>query len=488
MVDPAGKTARLVSALKKRKVLVVLGVLLIGAAVFWLWRSQAAKNETYLAESVVKGDVVNAITASGTVEAENTVPLIFKNSAVIKGIYVKEGQRVKKGDLLAEQDDSDLTAQYEQQLANLKSAEIKLSLARNGARPEEVRQAEENVNIAAVSYEQARVNFERYRVLAGQGVVSQSDKEKVENEYKLSEAKLNQAREQLNILKAGSRPEDIALAEVQVDVARAQLKTSRNNLDSARMVAPDDGYIGQIGAVVGQRTNGAGSASSSEDGFITLISDRLRVRTQVNEADIGRAAVGQKAVFTVNSFPDRKFRGSVESISPKAITVSNVQLYEVIIVLEQQETSLKVGMPANVTIVVEQKAGVTLLPKIAVSFATKNAAKFMEAQAPDGSRAGSGRAAAGGERAGSSGQGTGLRDSRPEGGAKVVPVLVMENGKPVLRRVQVGISDNTNYEVTGGLKEGEQVVIGSATQPGSTARPGSGQQALPFGGAPRIRN
>ncbi|MCL6636222.1 MAG: HlyD family efflux transporter periplasmic adaptor subunit, partial [Peptococcaceae bacterium] len=371
----AGKLFQSVSVLKNRKVLFIAAAILLGLVIFLAWNRGAAKGGTNLTQDIIRGDVVNAITASGAVEAENSVPLIFKSSAVIKAIYVKEGQRVKKGDLLAEQDDTDLRAQYQQQLANLKSAEAKLALARAGNREEDIRQSEENVNIARLSYEDAKENFERYVKLFEQGAVSKVDRDKAESDYKLAEAKYLQAQAQLQAQKAGSRPEEILSAEAGVESARAQVQIARNNLESAKLFAPADGVIGVVSAVVGQRTSGAGSSSSSEDGFITLISDRLRVRAQVNEADIGRAAVGQKAYFTVNSFPGRRFTGVVESISPKAVTVSNVQLYDVIIALDQQDAPLKVGMPASVTIVVDQKEGVLLLPKTAVSYAVQEAQK-----------------------------------------------------------------------------------------------------------------
>ncbi|MCL6610592.1 MAG: efflux RND transporter periplasmic adaptor subunit [Peptococcaceae bacterium] len=497
-----GRALKLVSTLKERRVLITLAVLLAALAVFLVWNGRAAKAESYLTQDIVKGDVVDTINASGTVEAENSVPLVFKNSAVIKAIYVREGQRVKKGDLLAEQDDSDLRVQYQQQLANLKAAEAKLALARAGARQEEVRQAEENVNIAGITCAQAKSNYERYSALFSQGAVSKTDLEKAENDYRLAEAKYNQAREQLNALKAGNRPEDIMAAEAQAESARAQLQSAENNLNAARLTAPNDGVIGLVSAVVGQRTSGVGNSSSSEDGFITLISDRLRVRAQVNEADIGRAAVGQKAFFTVNSYPGRRFEGVVESISPKAVTVSNVQLYDVIISLDRQEDALKVGMPANVSIIVDQKAGVTLLPKIAASYAAQEAQKFSGQQVRSGSQGGSGtgeqnNAGRGGAQGGSGGEEQGgVRRQGSGGGSaagdgrKKVPVLVMESGKPVLRMVQVGISDNTSYEVVDGLKEGDKVVIGNTAQSasGTTGRQGAGSQPLPVGGGIRVIN
>ena len=498
----AVKANFLLSLQKNKKLVLALLLVAVGVVAFLAWNRGTAKGGSNLTQEVARGDVVNSITASGAVEAENSVPLVFKSSAVIKAIYVKEGQKVKKGDLLAEQDDTDLRAQHQQQLASLKSAEARLALARAGARAEDIRQTEETVNIARISYEQAKAGFDRYSALFEQGALSKVDRDKYESDFRLAEAKYLQAREQLKAQQAGSRPEDILVAESQVESARAQVQIAQNNLDAARLTAPADGVIGLVGAVVGQRTSGVGNASSSEDGFITLISDRLRVRAQVNEADIGRAVVGQKASFTVNSFPGRRFAGVLESISPKAVTVANVQLYEVIIALERQDLPLRVGMPANVSIVVDQRQDAVLLPKIAVSYALqesqKNSAQPGTLVQTNTSGQSGAPAQQGGAEAprqpGQAGQGGARRQASGGGqaapaqadGVIQVPVLVMEGGKPAQRTVQVGISDNTNYEVIGGLKEGDQVVIGNtaATQTRSTANPAANRNT-PMGNVTR---
>ncbi|MFZ5597930.1 MAG: HlyD family secretion protein [Bacillota bacterium] len=459
-VPGSGLKTGIIPLLKGRRLLFCAAALLIIVAAVFLIRGRTDSAGSYLTEPVARGDVIDAITASGTVEAETSVPLTFKNQGVIKAIYVKEGQTVTKGQLLAEQDDSDLKTQYNQQMANLKSAEAKLALARAGATKEDIAQAEENVNLARINLEQAKSDFDRNDELFKSGALSGADRDKYENDYKLAEVKLRQAQAQLDALKAGSRPEDILAAEAQVEAARAQVEAAGNNLDSARLVSPADGVIGLVSAVVGQRTNG-GNSNNSADGFITLISTGLKVEAMVNEADVGKAAVGQKATFTVNSYPGREFLGTVESISPKAETVSNVQLYRVVIALDKQEPDLKVGMPANVNIIINQRENVVTVPKTAVTYAARNMAGQTGSTASgDGSSAGNrmeNRQGTGGWKPeqGSRSGATGERD---------VAVFVMENGKRVLRQIKVGIDDSTNYEVIEGLKEGELLVIGDSSQ------------------------
>lgn len=102
-------------ALKNKKILIALAVILTGLIILLVWGSGLGNKGAYLTQDITKGDVINIITANGTIEDENSLPLGFKNSAALKSIYVKEGQQVKKGDILAEQEESDAKAQYQQQ-------------------------------------------------------------------------------------------------------------------------------------------------------------------------------------------------------------------------------------------------------------------------------------------------------------------------------------------------------------------------------------
>lgn len=359
-------------------------------------------------------------------------------------------------------------------MANLKAAEARLALTKAGAREEDVRQAEENVLVARLSKEQSKSNYDRYAILFDQGAISAADKEKAEYDYKIAESKYNQVQEQLKIIYSGSRLEDIMVNESQVESAKAQLQLAKNNLDATKLTAPIDGVIGQISAVVGQRT--------SDSGLITLISNRIQIRAQVNEADIGRASVGQQSFFSVNSFPNRKFTGVVESISPKAVTVANVQLYEVIISLDQQDTALKVGMPANVSIIIDQKTDVILLPKIAVSYAFQEAQKISGQQGWTGTQGMGGSEIVRGSNRREVSDGSEITRDR----GRQVSVLVMKNGKPIFEQVQVGISDNTNYEVLENLTVGEQVIIGSTATSAANNRQNTGGSTIPFGNSTRV--
>ncbi|NPV29063.1 MAG: HlyD family efflux transporter periplasmic adaptor subunit [Firmicutes bacterium] len=462
-----------------------LAVLVVGAG-YWWWRGRQGQ-VNYITMPVRQGSIVNAVKATGTIEAVKSVGLNFKTGGVIKEIYVKPGDRVKEGQLLACLDTSDLEAQVVQARANLKAAEAKLRLLEAGPLETEIAQAEANVAQAQVAYKSAEEALKRDQALFEVGALAQADLDNSLANRDTAAAKLRQAQAALEALKSGNRPEDIAAAQAQVDAARAQLMLAQNDLDSARLRAPFDGVIAAVRGETGQRTSGGGSESSdSSTGLITLITTGLQLRAQVNEADISQVKVGQKATFTVNAFPERTFNGEVAWISPEATTVSNVQLYDVVVSLADPGGLLKAGMSASVNIIVAQKDNVITVPRAAVSFA----ASYRAASAGNatGGKTPGGGSADGARTAGGRQTGTGMLT--PGEGRKGEPgqaandgsraaVLVMEEGRPVVRRIVTGLSDESNIEVKSGLKVGEEVIIGASTPGKSAASSSTSSSPMP---------
>ncbi|MCL6634429.1 MAG: efflux RND transporter periplasmic adaptor subunit [Peptococcaceae bacterium] len=452
--------------LKKKKLLIgaAVTVAVLAGGYFFLSGSKSASGD-YLTDTVKRSTITSTISASGMIEPVSTVSLSFKNSEVIKGIYVKVGDHVTTGQVLAEQDSDNLAAQVSQASAGLKSAVSKLDLARSGARQEDIEQARANVEVARAAYDLAKSSLDRYQKLYQEGAVSKADLDKAGADCANAEGKLKQAQESLKALEAGNRPEDIAAAEAQVESSRAQLQMAQNDLAGARLVCPIDGIVSAINGAVGQRAT-ANNNNTSGGGFITVISEALQVRAQVNEADIGRVQAGQKAEFTVNSFPNKTFTGRVNSISPQAYTVSNVQVYDIMIQPDEKFTELKAGMPANVNIIVDRREQALVIPKGAVTYAVS----YLNKMNQTGSRRQEGT---GEQRSGGS--------SRSDDQGQQATVLVLgRSGNPAPRRVVLGLSDLRSVEVVKGLEEGETVVVGSLNQPASGSQSSqSGQGANP---------
>ncbi|BAF58218.1 membrane-fusion protein [Pelotomaculum thermopropionicum SI] len=446
----------------------------------------------YITGTVKKGTVTTAISATGTVEPVSTVSLSFENAEIIKKIYVKEGDHVTAGQLLAEQESDNLEAQVIQSSASLKGALAKLELLKNGSTAEEIAQAEANVVMAQAAYDLTKTNLERYQALFQEGAVSRADLDSASNEYVNAEAKLKQAQESLKALLNGNRREDIEAQAAQVESSRAQLQIAQKALAGTKLFSPINGVVSEVNGGEGQRAAANNNSTSSGTGFIVVISDALQVRAQVNEADIGRLETGQKAEITVNAFPNKTFTGRVGSISPQATTVSNVQVYDTVIELDENQQGLKAGMPANVNIIVERREDVLTVARGAVTYAANylnNAGQGTAAKTASPEGGNSNRTSVSGAD-GNSSSGIGAAGLAKENARKQQAVVLVldKSGRPAPRQVVLGLSDLKNYEVIEGLNEGDVVIIGGSgtAVSGSASNNSSGSGGGPplMGGPP----
>lgn len=479
---------------RKKIIIGMAAIFVLVVAGFYFLAGTRKASGNYLTSTVKKSTITSSIPASGVVEPVKTVSLGFENAEVIKKIYVKVGDRVTAGQLLAEQDTASLEAQVIQASANLKEATANLELLKEGSRPEEVARAEADVKMARASYDLAKSKLERYKQFFNEGYISQADLDQIISDFTTAEAKLKQAEESLKLLQAGNRPEDIAAAAARVESCRAQLQMARKDLAEAKLFSPIDGIVSEVNGSEGQRA-AANNNNTSGGGFITIISEALQVRAQVNEADIGRLKVGQKAEFTVNSFPNKTFTGRVSSISPQAYTESNVQLYDAVIQLDKNQDGLMAGMPANVNIIVDRHENVLTVPKSAVTYAVSYLNKMRQGGAPGqrpsgsdsggGHTGGAGAGGAGSARGGGNETGTSGAARANEQGQQALVLVLDNSGKPSPRRVVLGLADLTSYEVLEGLEEGDLVVIGSLDQEtGSTSSRGGSMPFMPGGMPP----
>lgn len=472
----------------KRKKIIFGTVVLVIAGVggyYLLWGAEKTGDQ-YITGTVKKGTVANTIPATGTIEPVNTVSLSYENAEIIKKLYVKVGDHVTVGQLLAEQEEDNLQAQMIQSSASLKSSVAKLELLENGATEEDIAQAQVSVDTARAAYEQAKSNLERNQTLFEAGVISQADLDTVKSSYTSAEGSLKQAEVSLKSLLAGNRPEDIAAAGATVESSSAQLKIAEKALAGTQMTSPINGIVSEINGSEGQRATANNNTTSSGSGFITLISEALQVEAQVNEADIGSLEAGQAAELTVNSFPNKIFTGKVSSISPVATTVSNVQVYDTVIQLDENQPGLKAGMPATITIIVDRRENTLTIPKGAVTYAAKNNSMAQDAAArqagpEDGRNSGSADGPASGpESDAGAGRGRGGATETPDSAEdnaqrQQAAVFVLDKtGKPVPRQVVLGLADLSNYEVLEGLTEGETVIVGVSGAAGTSAATSGG--------------
>jgi multidrug efflux pump subunit AcrA (membrane-fusion protein) len=310
-----------------------------------------------------------------------------------------------------EQDD--LRAAVEKAKADLAAAEAKLATIRNGARTQEIQAAEAAVRQAEANRLLAQVNLDRYRALYQDGGIALQTVDTAARDYDVTVAQVRTAREQLSLTREKYTVEDLQYAEAQVLQARAALRIAEANLGYATITAPMGGVVASVSTQQGETVT-SGSAAAQAPTFVTIIDlNRLQVDAYVDETDIGKVHVSQDAVFAVDAFPDREFRGKVTAIYPKALIQQNVVDYDVVITIDNREGLLRPDMTTNTTITVAKREKVLVIPNQAV---------------------------------------------RREDGDRVV--FVQEGDRLVRRPVKTGWKDKTYTEVLSGLKDGERVAVG----------------------------
>ncbi len=429
---------------------IILGIifLLLLALGGWFWQRKSAMGEgDFISVPTAAGNLVATISASGMIEPVQSLNLSFKNPGTVIVVAVEQGQEVKKGQLLLAQDDRDQQAQVVSARANLRNAQARLEELVNGNRPEDIASARAEEAGGRVAKDTASTQLERVKALHEQGAATQKELDDAQNNYASVLARWEQAKSRLKLMEEGTRPEQIEQAKAAVNTAEVQLALAENNLEAMRLSAPFNGIVAEVNATVGQRVTGVtvSGTDNSARPLLSVVSQKLRARAQVNEADIGQVAPGQQATFVVNAFPERKFSARATAVAPQAITVNNIQFYDVILEIVGNPAGLKAGMPCNLEIVKANRDNVLTVPRQALSFA-RSYATAQNLQLPTGSRS----------------------RSMVNRGA----VLVLKNGRVELRPIELGISSNEMVEVAAGLAQGEQVVTGqkNALTGGSAAR------------------
>lgn len=319
---------------KMKNILTAIVVIaILGFAAFMLFKDKDTPPE-FRTEKVSRGDIIETVTASGTVNPVTTVLVGTQVSGTIKNIYADFNSSVKKGQLIAQIDPSKFEAEMEQAKANLLSAKANLEKA------------------DAELFDAVR-KMERNRKLFGENLISKNDLDTSETNYETAKAQIN-------------------VSKAEILQAEAQLKVTNTNLIYTRILSPVDGIVVSRNVDVGQTV----AASFQTPTLFTIAQDltRMQIDTNVDEADIGKVKDGQDVEFTVDSYPDITFKGNVSQIRNAPITVQNVVTYDVVIKVDNPAGAnglsplLKPGMTANVTIILSVKKDVLMIPNAALRF------------------------------------------------------------------------------------------------------------------------
>ncbi len=319
-------------------------ILIVLAGGFWWWRHH--RQPTHAGQLVLYGNV-----------DLREVNLAFNGSQRIASIYVEEGDRVTSGQLLAELETQRLEDAFKQAEAlALQQGEV-LKRLEAGSRIEEIRQAEANANKARVDADNAQLLWERTRELLRDHAVSQQKADDTEAAAKAAIATWKAAQQAWELALAGSRIEDIEAGRAALKAAQANLALRRQELKDARLYAPADG-------IIRDRILEPGTMVTPQNPVLILaLTNPLWVRAYVSEPDLGKLRLGMKATITTDSYPGKLYDGWVGFISPTAEftpkTVETTELrtrlvYQVRVFVRQGENELRLGMPATVTIDIEQ--------------------------------------------------------------------------------------------------------------------------------------
>ena len=301
--------------MNKKKTLVIVAVAAIAALAVWLL-SGGKKEEkiTFDTAAVAPANIMNSITATGTIEPVTSVTVGTQVSGIVSKLFVDYNSVVKKGQVIAELDKTNLMSQ-------LNTAKTQLATAQS-----------------QLNYQTA--NYKRYKTLFEKGLVAADDFDNAKLSY-------TQAKEQV--------------ASAKEEVQRAQ-----TNLGYATITSPIDGVVLSKSVEEGQTV----AASFSTPELFTIAQDltNMQVVADVDEADIGDVKEGKRVTFTVDAYPDDTFEGEVKQVRQEATTTNNVVTYEVVISAPNADLKLKPGLTANVTIYTAERKGVLSVPSKALRF------------------------------------------------------------------------------------------------------------------------
>ena len=248
------------------------------------------------------------IAAPGRVEAvSEEVRVSSELSGRLKSVNVEEGDRVRRGQVLAELENADYRARVATAEAELAQREAEMRRTVNGSRMEERREAEAAKQASKAVLENARNEAERRRGLAERAVISRDEADRYERAYRVAQAEFEQTSEHFALVDAQAREEDRSKAEANVSEARARLSEARAIFEKSFIRAPMDGVI-----LRKLRHTGESVSTQFDSPVMTMADDSvLRVRLDVDETDVAKLEVGQRAYVTAEAYGGRKFEGRV---------------------------------------------------------------------------------------------------------------------------------------------------------------------------------
>ncbi len=405
---------------KLLRYLIIIAVLFIILAVIGKKAGWFGKSTVYdvATEKVTKRNITEFITANGKIKPETEVKISPDVSGEIVELYVRDGDKVRKGQLLLKIKPDTYISIRDRAAAAVDAA--KANLANSGAQLEQVK----------VQFEQASLAYNRNKKLWEQGVISEAEWETAKSNFDIASANVKGAEQ------------TVLAAEHSIKSAEASLKEANENLIKTSVYAPMDGTISMLNVEKGERVVGTELMTGTE---MLRIADlnKMEVLVEVNENDIVRVSESDTAIIELDAYMDKKFRGIVTEIANSAkisgISTDQITSFEVKILLladsykdlieKGNKIPFRPGMSASADIQTEKKFDVLSLPIQAVTTRTDTISKSDTAIIDN-------------------------KNTEPE-----EVVFVYEGGQVKQTKVVTGIQDNNFIEITEGLKEDDEVVV-----------------------------
>ncbi len=409
-----------------RKSLWAVVAMVLGALGLYAWQlgNQRSAAPIYVTEPATRGNLTLIVTANGTLQPTRSVNIGSELSGTVQRVLVDINDQVKKGQVLVELDTSKLQDQVTRSRATLAAANARLAQTK-----------------ATVNETRGNLNrLEEVARLSGGKVPSKAELATAQATFERSLA-------------------DELSAEASVTETRAALATDETNLSKASIRSP-------INGVVLTRTVDPGNAVAASLQAVTLFTiaedlSQLRLLVNVDEADVGRVKVGQKASFTVSAWPSRQYPANITRVAYGSTITDNVVTYVTQLDVHNTDLSLRPGMTATSSIIATERRDVLLVPNIALRFvpsqsgvngAAKSGGGILASMMPRMPRTGARKAA-----------GT---------GAPAKQVWVLRDGAPVAVNVTQGISDGRMTEITGGdLQDGMPVITDQRSAESTSVKP-----------------
>ncbi|HEY3290028.1 MAG TPA: efflux RND transporter periplasmic adaptor subunit [Anaerolineae bacterium] len=367
----------------------------------------AANVATQRTATIMRGTLTSSVNATGNIQPEATVRLSFNQPGTVAQVLAQTSDVVKQGDVLALLDTTDLELSIAQARAALESATAAYNRTLEGPRQADIDAAQAALNAAYANYskvqagpqsddysditaglqnaeavlKQAQMAYDQAQRVNPAGIngsPAAAALEQATNAYTIARARydkartpadraqlaaaaqqIENARSNLDKLKQPVKTFDIEQAQAQISQAQIQLDQAKSKLAQARLLAPRDGVITAVNVKVGELV--------STQPVMTLVDlSKLHINITVDEIDIARIKPGQEVLITLDALPDTELKGSIDRIAPTSTNVSGVVTYEVRVILAKTDVTLRSGMTANTSVVLERRENALLAPNWAV--------------------------------------------------------------------------------------------------------------------------